>query len=93
MVWPAMVWPVRGSCDGTVLGTSPYLEVPPGDTRLEVGATGYSPAVWAPAVNPATRLLLLGLSFEQLHVSRVELKTDIRNLRSQRAIARPGTGR
>jgi len=86
-------WLVRHPGDGTVLGTSSYLEVSPGDARLEVGATGYFPAVWGSAVNPASKLLLLGLAFEGLHVGRVQLKTDVRNTRSQRAIARLGAVR
>lgn len=77
----------RGS---PVVGTSTYLEVDAGDARLEVGATAYSPVVWATHVNPATKLLLLGYAFDDLGVGRVQLKTDIRNIRSQQAIARLG---
>jgi N-acetyltransferase len=83
-------WLVRDARDGRVVGTSAYLEVSPPDARLEIGSTGYCPDVWASAVNPATKLLLLGLAFEQLDVGRVQLKTDVRNLRSQQAIARLG---
>ena len=43
-----------------------------------------------PLVNPDTKLLLLGYAFDELHVGRVQLKTDVRNTRSQRAIARLG---
>lgn len=83
-------WAVRDAADGRVVGTTSYLEVSPGDARLEVGATGYSPRVWGTAVNPATKLLVLGFAFEQLHAGRVQLKTDIRNTRSQQAVARLG---
>ena len=83
-------WLVRGAADGRVLGTTSYLEVSAADARLEVGATGYTPDVWATAVNPATKLLVLGFALDHLLAGRVQLKTDIRNTRSQQAIARLG---
>jgi N-acetyltransferase len=75
---------------GAVAGTSSYLDVSVGDARLEIGATAYRHDVWATAVNPDTKLLLLRYAFEELHAGRVQLKTDVRNTRSQRAIARLG---
>ena len=83
-------WLVRDAASGEVLGTTAYLEVSPGDARLEVGSTGYSPRVWATPVNPATKLLVLGYAFDRLGAGRVQLKTDVRNTRSQQAIARLG---
>lgn len=75
---------------GAVVGTSSYLEVSAMDARLEIGATAYAPAVWATKVNPETKLLLLSHAFEKLGAGRVQLKTDVRNVRSQQAIARLG---
>ena len=46
--------------------------------------------VWGSAVNPEAKLLLLGHAFEALGAGRVQLKTDVRNQRSQRAIERMG---
>jgi RimJ/RimL family protein N-acetyltransferase len=89
-------WVVRLTTDraglsaGAVVGTSSYLEISPRDARLEIGFTAYTPAVWAGVVNPETKLLLLGYAFETLNVGRVQLKTDVRNVRSQQAIARLG---
>ena len=71
---------------GAVVGTSSYFEVSLHDARLEIGHTIYSPAVWATQVNPEAKLLLLGWAFDH-GFGRVQLKTDIRNQRSQRAIA------
>jgi N-acetyltransferase len=91
--WP---WVVRLTVDygglkaGAVVGTSSYLEVSPRDARLEIGFTAYTPAMWAGVVNPETKLLLLGYAFETLNAGRVQLKTDVRNARSQQAIARIG---
>lgn len=82
--------PVRGRPAGSVVGTSSYLEVSVADARLEIGSTAYTPGVWGSAVNADTKLLLLGHAFDVLRVGRVQLKTDVRNVRSQQAIARLG---
>ena len=75
---------------GTVVGWTSYLDVAPSDARLEIGNTSYDPAVWGTVVNPETKLLLLGYAFDTLGMGRVQLKTDIRNERSQQAIHRLG---
>ena len=49
----------------------------------------YAPSVWASDVNPACKLLLMEWAFGH-GFGRVQLKTDIRNARSQQAIARLG---
>ena len=59
-------------------------------TPGKIGFTTYAPGVWGSAVNPETKLLLLGYAFERLGAGRVQLKTDVRNVRSQLAIARLG---
>ena len=89
-------WTVRLRADvgerqaGTIVGWSSFLEIAPGDARLEIGNTAYDPGVWGTQVNPEAKLLLLGYAFDDLGMGRVQLKTDIRNARSQRAIARLG---
>lgn len=83
--WP---WIVRQ--DERVVGTTSFLEISPGDARLEIGFTLYSRAVWGTSVNPECKLLLMEWAFEQGNFGRVQLKTDIRNERSQAAIARLG---
>jgi RimJ/RimL family protein N-acetyltransferase len=91
LTWVVELQHAVGGCSpGMVIGTSSYLEVAPEDARLEIGATCYTPDVWASAVNPETKLLLLGYAFEELGAGRVQLKTDIRNRRSAQAIARLG---
>lgn len=89
-------WTVRaaGPGDGgvlsTVVGITSYLDVAVHDARLEIGMTLYTPSVWSTAVNPESKLLLLSYAFDELRVGRVQLKTDVRNARSQQAIARLG---
>lgn len=75
--------------DGRIVGTTSFLEVSPADARLEIGFTVYAPEVWATQVNPACKYLLMEWAFEH-GFGRVQLKTDIRNARSQQAIARLG---
>ena len=82
--WP---WTVRR--DGEVVGTTSYLDVSLPDARLEIGSTAYSPAAWATEVNPECKLLLMSWAFDH-GFGRVQLKTDIRNRRSQAAIAKLG---
>ena len=82
--WP---WVVRTASE--VVGTTSYLDVSLPDARLEIGSTAYSPAVWATEVNPECKLLLMSWAFDH-GFGRVQLKTDIRNRRSQAAIAKLG---
>jgi N-acetyltransferase len=79
--------PYRGLAAGTVVGTTSYLDVLPAAARLEIGWTAYVPPVWGSAVNPDAKLALLAYAFDELGAGRVQLKTDVRNQRSQRAIA------
>jgi len=82
--------PVAGLPAGAIVGTSSYLETFTADARTEIGSTLYTPAVWGTVVNPETKLLLLEFAFETLAMGRVQIKTDVRNERSQLAIARLG---
>src|SRR5262245_37385363 len=88
-----VVWIIRlvtehaGLAAGTVVGMSSYLNAAPHDARLEIGATAYAPTVWGTAVNPEAKLLLIEHAFERLNAGRVQMVTDIRNIRSQRAMA------
>lgn len=72
-----------------IVGTTSFLDVSPVDAHLEIGATVYARPVWGTAVNPECKLLLLAWAFEH-GFGRVQLKTDVRNARSQQAIARLG---
>ena len=49
--------------------------------------------MWATAVNPECKLLLLGHAFDVMQVNRVALVTDALNHRSQAAIAKLGAVR
>ena len=81
-------WIVRRA--GRVVGTTSYLEISPVDARIEIGFTLYARSVWGTDVNPTCKLLLMQWAFDEGRFGRVQLKTDIRNVRSQAAIARLG---
>ena len=85
------MWTVRER--GAVVGTTSFLDLSVADARVEIGHTTYAPAVWGTSVNPSCKLLLLTWAFEECAMNRVQLKTDIRNVRSQAAIERMGATR
>ncbi len=78
---------------GCVAGATRYLEIRPAHYGLEVGGTWYGQAYRRTRVNTECKYLLLEHAFERLHCIRVQLKTDSRNERSQRAIERLGAVR
>jgi N-acetyltransferase len=79
---------VRRAGDGTIVGSSRYLNVRRPDRVVEIGWTWFNPSVWRTGVNVETKLLMLTRAFETLGCVRVELKTDSRNDRSRGAMAR-----
>jgi N-acetyltransferase len=78
---------------GTIVGTSSLGDVDVVNEEVHLGWTGYAPRTWGSAVNPATKLLLLGHAFEDCGFGRVRIQTDLRNERSQAAIAKLGATR
>lgn len=78
---------------GTIIGTSSLGDLSLPDERIHLGWTAYAPAVWASAVNPECKLLLLGHAFDDCGLGRVKIQTDNLNPRSQGAIARLGAVR
>jgi RimJ/RimL family protein N-acetyltransferase len=75
---------------GRVAGATRYLNIMPQDRGLEIGGTWYGPEFQRTVVNTECKYLLLRHAFETLGCIRVQLKTDQRNERSQRAIERIG---
>ena len=75
---------------GREAGATRYLNIMPGDRSLEIGGTWYGLDFQRTAVNTECKYLLLRHAFETLGCIRVQLKTDSRNERSQKAIERIG---
>ncbi len=78
---------------GRVAGATRYLNIVPKDRGLEIGGTWYGPEFQRTPVNTECKYLLLQHAFETLDCIRVQLKTDLRNERSQQAIERLGAVR
>ena len=81
---------VRLLASGKLVGSTSYLDPVPEHKRVEIGWTWYRPDQWATAVNPECKLLLLAHAFDTLGLNRVSFVTDLRNERSQAAIAKLG---
>lgn len=75
---------------GSVVGSTRYGNVSLADGRVEIGWTWVASAWQRSAINTEAKYLLLRHAFEVLGCGRVELKTDVLNERSRRAIERLG---
>jgi RimJ/RimL family protein N-acetyltransferase len=83
---------IRRLSDGQVVGTSTYFMASAKHGGVEIGATFLRPDVRASAVNPEAKILMLGHAFDCGAV-RVQFKVDMRNQRSQAAVAKLGAVR
>jgi RimJ/RimL family protein N-acetyltransferase len=81
---------VRHLESGRLAGSTRYMNMELPHRRLEIGATWCGLEFQRTAVNTECKYLLLRQAFELMGMNRVELKTDLRNVRSQRAIRRIG---
>jgi RimJ/RimL family protein N-acetyltransferase len=75
---------------GAAIGMTRYMNIEPNNHALEIGGTWYAVAYQRSGVNTECKFLLLRHAFEDLGCIRVQIKTDLRNERSQRAIERIG---
>ena len=78
---------------GSIVGTTSFLDVSVPDARVEIGSTMYARHEWGSDLNPACKLLLMSHAFDVLGMGRVQLKTDVRNMRSRAAIEKIGATR
>lgn len=75
---------------GQVAGATRYLDIRLDHRGLEIGGTWYGAEYRRTGVNTETKYLLLRHAFETLGCIRVQIKTDLLNVRSQTAIERLG---
>lgn len=87
-----VAYAIRRLSDGKLVGTSSFLNIKPERQCVEIGATFLHPTVRGGFVNPAAKLLMLEHAFAS-GARRVELLTDLRNVRSQAAISKLGAVR
>jgi RimJ/RimL family protein N-acetyltransferase len=72
------------------VGSTRLFDYSTANRHVEIGYTWYNPRVWRTRINTECKYLLLQHCFETLDLLRVQLKTDLRNERSQAAITRIG---
>jgi RimJ/RimL family protein N-acetyltransferase len=75
------------------VGMTRYMNIEPANRALEIGGTWYGAPYQRSGVNTECKFLLLRHAFEVFGCLRVQIKTDLRNERSQRAIERIGAVR
>ena len=85
--FPFVVYDKLNKC---YAGSTRFASISKENKRLEIGWTWYAPALQGSGINKACKLLLFTNGFEKLDLNRIELKTSIYNLRSQKAMERLG---
>lgn len=75
---------------GRAIGGTTYMDIQNANRGVEIGTTWIGRAYHGTMVNPEAKYLLLRHAFEEQGAIRVQLKTDSRNLQSQRAIEKLG---
>jgi RimJ/RimL family protein N-acetyltransferase len=88
-----VAWATVDAATGRAVGSTRFGDIAPEHGRVEIGWTWIAPSHQRSATNTAAKLLQLTYAFEELGATRVALKTDGRNLRSQAAIERLGAQR
>lgn len=81
---------IYSATDNKICGSTRYLHIECKHRTVEVGWTWLGKDYQRTSINTAAKLLLLAHGFEDLSANRIELKTDLRNKRSQQAIERLG---
>jgi RimJ/RimL family protein N-acetyltransferase len=76
--------------EGRIVGSTRFGEYAPRHGRVEIGWTWIARTWQRTAVNTEAKMLMLRHAFETLGLNRVELKTDVLNQASRRAILRLG---
>ena len=87
---PDVPWVQVEVATGEVVGMTSYYDVDAAMRTVAIGWTWLARRVWRTGVNTEAKLLLLRRAFDDLGCVRVVWHTDVRNERSQAAIARLG---
>ena len=74
----------------TLIGSTRWMDITRAHRRVEIGATWITPSHQRSVANTEAKYLQLVHLFEVLGAVRVQLKTDLRNTQSQRAMERIG---
>jgi RimJ/RimL family protein N-acetyltransferase len=84
---------ITDRASGRAIGMTSYLDIRPRDLGVEIGFTWIAATHQRSAVNPESKYLLLRHAFDDQNAQRVQLKTDLRNIQSQRALEKLGAVR
>jgi len=85
-----VAWATIDRTSGRAIGSTRFGDIAPEHGRVEIGWTWIAPSHQRTGVNTEAKLLQLRYAFDELGATRVALKTDARNHRSQAAIERLG---
>ncbi|MFC7527142.1 bifunctional pyridoxamine 5'-phosphate oxidase family protein/GNAT family N-acetyltransferase [Actinoplanes sp. GCM10030250] len=86
-------WAQIDPVSGVVIGMTTYHDIDSSRRSLGIGHTMVGRKWWRTGVNTEAKLMLLERAFDVLGAERVFWYTDVRNDRSQQAIARLGASR
>lgn len=86
----ALPFTIIDRASGRAVGSTRYGSIDVPNRRVEIGWTWIGQAWQRTPLNTEAKYLLLRHAFEELDCIRVELKTDVLNERSRRAILRIG---
>jgi RimJ/RimL family protein N-acetyltransferase len=75
---------------GRIVGSTRFGNYDPSNRRIEIGWTWVAPRWQRTAINTEAKYLMLTHAFEKLGCVRVELKTDVLNTPSRKAMLRIG---
>jgi len=84
------IFVIEDKATGKLAGSTAYGNVAIVDKRLEIGWTWLGKDFRGTGLNRHCKFLLLSYAFEELGFERVELKTDVLNLRSRQAMRKIG---
>jgi RimJ/RimL family protein N-acetyltransferase len=91
--WADLPWVIIDREQNKIVGSTRLFDCQLANRNGEIGHTWLNPSVWRSRINTECKYLILRHCFEGLNFIRVQLKTDLRNIRSQEAIARLGAVR
>lgn len=75
---------------GRIIGSTRFANFDHGNKRVEIGWTWITPSFQRTHTNTEAKYLMLCHAFEQWECARVELKTDVLNEKSRKAMLRMG---
>lgn len=85
-----LAFATREQRTGRIVGSTRFMNVIPAHRRVEIGFSFLARSAQRTAVNTNAKHLMLRHAFEVWQVNRVELLTDVLNVRSRAAIERIG---